>query len=74
MWIGHWRGVVSGVVRSAKSGLWVVCNFRLLRVSNLCQHQTKAVFDLKLMVVWVCTKWCLTRVGSGCTMPMLIGS
>ena len=23
---------------------------RLLRVSNLCEHQTKAVFDLKFMV------------------------
>jgi len=27
-----------------------VCNFCLLRVSNLCEHQTKAVFGLKLMV------------------------
>ena len=27
-----------------------MCNFRLLRVSNLCEHQTKAVFGLKLMV------------------------
>jgi len=24
----------------------------LLRASNLCEHQTKAVFDLKLMVGW----------------------
>ena len=50
VWIGHWRGVVSGVVRSAKSGLQAVCNFRLLRESNFCEHHTKAVFDLKLMV------------------------
>ena len=27
-----------------------MCNFRLLRVSNFREHQTKAVFDLKLMV------------------------
>ena len=27
-----------------------MCIFSLLRVSNLCEHQTKAVFDLKLMV------------------------
>ncbi len=29
-----------------------MCNLRLLRVSNLCEHQTKAVFDLKLIVGW----------------------
>ena len=29
---------------------YALCIFRLLRVSNLCEHQTKAVFDLKLMV------------------------
>jgi len=39
-------------VWSAKSGLQAVCNFRLLRVSNLREHQTKAVFDLKSMVGW----------------------
>ena len=27
-----------------------MCNFWLLRVSNLCEHQTSAVFDQKLMV------------------------
>ena len=26
--------------------------FCLLRASNLCEHQTKAVFNLKLMVGW----------------------
>jgi len=39
-----------GLVWSAKSVLQAVCNFRLLRVSNLCEHHTKAVFALKLMV------------------------
>ena len=29
-----------------------MCIFRLFRVSNLCAHQTKAVFDPKLMVGW----------------------
>ena len=29
-----------------------MCIFRLLRVSNLCEHQTSAVFDQKLMVGW----------------------
>ena len=29
-----------------------MCNLRLLRVSNLCEHQTKADFDLKLIVGW----------------------
>ena len=28
----------------------MLCIFRVLRVSNLCEHHTKAVFDLKLMV------------------------
>ena len=27
-----------------------MCNFRLVRVSNLCEHRTKAGFDLKFMV------------------------
>ena len=27
-------------------------NFRLCRASNLCEHRTKAVFELKLMVGW----------------------
>jgi len=30
--------------------LQAFCNLRLLRVSNLCEHQTKAVFDQKFMV------------------------
>ena len=38
------------MVWSAKSVLQAVCNFCLLRVSNLCEHHTKAVFDQKLMV------------------------
>ncbi len=29
-----------------------MCIFYLFRASNLCEHQTKAVFDLKLMVGW----------------------
>ena len=29
-----------------------MCNFRLFLASNLCEHQTKAAFDLKLMVGW----------------------
>ncbi len=29
-----------------------MCNFRLLRVSNLCEHRSKAAFDLKFMVGW----------------------
>ncbi len=29
-----------------------MCIFRLFRVSNLREHQTKAVFDLKLIVGW----------------------
>ena len=42
-WCGEW---------CANSGLQALCNFRLLRASSLCEHQTKAVFDLKLMVGW----------------------
>ena len=38
------------MVRAANSGLQAVCNFRLLRASNLCEHQTKVVFELKLVV------------------------
>ena len=40
-WRGEW---------CAKSGLQAVCNFPQLHATNLCEHQTKAVFDLKLMV------------------------
>ena len=29
-----------------------MCIFCLFCVSNLCEHQTKAVFDLKLLVGW----------------------
>ena len=42
--------MVRRVVWASKSGLQAVCNFRLLRVSNLCEHHTKVVFDLKLLV------------------------
>ena len=42
--------MVRRVVWAAKSVLQALCIFRLVRVSNLCEHQTKAAFDLKLMV------------------------
>ena len=37
-------------VRAAKSGLKAICNSRLLRPSNLCEHRINVVFDLKSMV------------------------
>ncbi len=40
-WCGEW---------CAKSALQALCISHLLRASNLCEHQTKTVFDLKLMV------------------------
>ena len=40
------------MVWAANSGLQALCIFRLLRVSNLCEHRTKVVFELKLMVGW----------------------
>ena len=40
------------VVWCAKSGLQALCIFCLLRVSNLCERRTKAVFELKSMVGW----------------------
>ena len=49
------------MVWSANSGLQAVCSFRLLSVSNLCEHQTEAVFDLKLMVGWVWHKVVLDK-------------
>ena len=36
----------------AQGALHAVCNFRLLRLSNLREHRTNVVFDLKLMVGW----------------------
>ena len=42
--------MVRRVVWAANAGLQAVCNFRLCRASNLCEHQTIAVFDLQLMV------------------------
>ena len=29
-----------------------MCNFRLLRVSNVREHRTKVVFELKSMIGW----------------------
>jgi len=40
------------LVRTAKSGLQALCIFCMFRVSNLCEHRTKAVFGLKLRVGW----------------------
>ena len=40
-WCGEW---------CAKSALQALCISHLLRASNLCEHQTITVFDLKLMV------------------------
>ncbi len=37
--------------------------FRMLRVSNLREHQTKAVFDLKLIVGWGEHKVVLGKIG-----------
>ena len=37
-------------VWAANSGLHALCIFYLFRLSNLCEHRTKAVFDLKSMV------------------------
>ena len=42
--------MVRRVVWAANAGLQAVCNFRLCRASNLCEHHTKAAFDLQLMV------------------------
>ena len=50
-------------VWSANSGLWAMCIFRLLRASNLCEDQTKAVFDPKLMVGGVQRKVVLDESG-----------
>ena len=63
-------GLVRRVVWSAKSGLQALCNFLLFRVSNLSEHRTKAVFDLKLYLVGLSIKWYLTRVGSGLIVRM----
>ena len=57
----------------AKSGLKAMCIPRLSRASKLCEDQTKAVFDPKLMVGGVSTKWCLTRVGSSRIVSTWIG-
>lgn len=40
------------MVWSAKSVSQAVCNFRLLRVSNFCEHRTKADFEHNLIVGW----------------------
>ena len=49
-WCGSGAGVVRRVVWVANAGLQALCILRLLRASNLCEHQTIAVFDLQLMV------------------------
>jgi len=45
VWIRHRRRVASGVVCQIRTV--GIVQLRLLRVSNLCEHQTKVVFDLK---------------------------
>ena len=57
-WCGSGAGLVRQVVWAAESGLQAVCNFCLLRVLNLSEHHTKAVFDLKLI------RWGLAQRGS----------
>ena len=49
-WCGLGTGVVRRVVRAANSGLHASCILRLLRISKLAKNQSKAVFDLKLLV------------------------
>jgi len=51
-WCGSGAGVVREVVWSANSGVQELCNFHFLRVSNLEENQTKAVFEVKLIVGW----------------------
>ena len=48
-WCGECTGVVRRVVRAAKSVLQALCISRF-HVSNLCEHRTKVVFGLELMV------------------------
>ena len=47
---GSGAAVVRRVVRAANSGLHASCILRLLRISKLAKNQSKAVFDLKLLV------------------------
>ena len=48
VWIRHRRRAASGVVCQIRTV--GIVQLRLLRVSNLCEHQTKVVYYLKLMV------------------------
>jgi len=61
-------------VWSAKSGLQALCICHLLRVSNLCEHLTEAVFDRRYWLVGDSRKWYLTIVGAGCALPTRIGA
>ena len=45
-------GLVRRVVWAAKSELQALSIFRWSHVTNIFEHQTKAVFHLKLMVGW----------------------
>ncbi len=53
-WCGEW---------CAKSALQALCISHLLRVLNLCEHQTRAVFGLKLIVGWGLHKVVLDESG-----------
>ena len=48
VWTRRWRGAMSGGVFQIRTV--GIVQLRLLRVSNLCEHQTKVVYYLKLMV------------------------
>ncbi len=51
VWTRRWRGAVSGVVCQ----IWIAGIVHFLavtRIKKVCEHQTKAVFELKLMVGW----------------------
>lgn len=41
-----------------------MCIFRIFRASNLCEHRSEAVFDLKLLVGWDEHKVVLDKHGS----------
>ena len=56
------------MVWAANFGLQALCISRLFRLSNLCEHQTNAVYGHEMIGgVASCAKWYLSLAGCGWT-------
>ena len=71
-WCGKWCGLPNPYCSyCAFSGCYA---HQISAKTDLCEHRTKAVFDLKLYLVGLSIKLYLPRVGSGLIVRLWIGA